>query len=293
MGLTRAGLRRRIVLTLGLLLVAVAAVAAPRAPAPAPAAAPAPAPCPRCPDTLLASDGTPGVALTGTLSRVDGRVVLDGCAGRVTLEDVLGESVGPLIGRDAWVNAVCTGSGRVAALGGHALGDSVVDLFVMSLCPFGRALERQIAADLARADSVRRPPVRVHWILYDQMTDAGQTMFSKHGNEELREDVVQMAIRELEPDRFWPYLLERSTTDTTWTALAGRVGLGWRTLTEIQRRLANELQDRAHAEWLATALDWPHIEGSPTVFWMGREVKDIALVPGFSRAKMPTEQCKN
>ena len=286
-GWTRGALRAPVLV---LLLCATTCVAATRAPAPP---APVPEPCAHCPDTLTAADGTPGVGLTGTLARVDGHVVLESCAGRVTLEDVLGESVEPLIGRNVWLNAMCTGRGRAAGLGGHALGDSVVDLFVMSMCPFGRALERQLATDILRGDSLRRPPVRVHWILYDRTTESGQSIYSKHGAQELGEDIVQMTVRELEPGKFWPYVLERSTTDTTWTAVASRVGLGWRTLTEIQRRLAGELQDRARAEWMAGSLDWPHIDGSPTVFWMGREIRDISQVPGFSKAKQTGEQCKN
>ena len=275
-----------------LLLLAGAVPAAAHAPAPPPAAA-AVARCPHCPDSLTVADGTPAIGLSGALSRINGHVVLDGCSGRVTLEDVLGESVEQLVGRNAWVNALCTGKGRIAAMGGHVLGDSTVDLFVMSMCPFGRALEKQMAADLMAGDSLKRPPVRVHWILYSFDAAEGQLLYSKHGEGELRETIVQQAIRDLEPARFWPYLAERSGSDTTWTAIAARVGLGWRTLTEIQRRLDKELQQRAHAEWLSMALDWPHIDGSPTIFWLGREVHDLAGVPGFGKAKMPQEQCKN
>ena len=191
-------------------------------------------PCLTCPDSLRVEDGTPNVSFYGTLSRDGGKVVLDGCAGRLTLEDVMSESVTPLVGRKAWVNGLCTGKGRIAAMGGHALGDSVVDVFVMSLCPFGRALERQMAADLAHADSLPIPAVRVHWIVYAEDGPQGQVYGSRHGEKELLEDVVQMTIREMEPDKFWPYLALRSTSDTTWTALASRVGLGWRTLTEVQ-----------------------------------------------------------
>ncbi len=287
MGLTRAARAAGLAAALALAPLAAPAQAAPRAAPPA-------APCLRCPDSLTVTDGTPGIELTGRLSRVDGHVVLDGCMGRVTLEDVLGESVEPLVGREAWLNAVCTGRGRAAAMGGHALGDSVLDVFVMSFCPFGRALEHQIATRvLAQGDSLRLPEVRVHWLLYDQTTNQGPVYLSHHGDNELREDVVQMTIHELEPAKFWPYLLERSGTDTTWTAIAGRVGLGWRTLTEIQRRLEKDVQTYARAEWTSMALNWPHIEGSPTIFWMGRPVRDIADVPGFGRAVMPKEKCKD
>jgi hypothetical protein len=248
------------------------------------------APCPHCPDTLAAG-ATPAIQLTGRLAREGESLVLESCSGRVALEGMTGESVEPLVGHEAWINGLCTGRGRIAALGGHSLADSAVDLFVMAFCPFGRALEKQMAADILR-DTLALPPVRVHYILYTLDDSRGSITYAKHGDQELRETIVQQAVRELEPRKFWPWLQERASSDSSWTWIADRVGIAAATRAEAQRRLDHELQDRAHAEWQAMTVDWPHIDGSPTVFWRGRLVNDIADVPGFNRAKMPGEKCK-
>jgi hypothetical protein len=287
--------RRTAAIALALLLAGGSSALAARKPALPAAATPQGltarnAPCPHCPDSLPPG-ATPQIQLSGRLERSGEDLVLDGCFGRVTLEGMVGESVQPLVGHEAWINGACTGHGRVAALGGHALGDSTLDVFVMALCPFGRALEKQMAAEIL-GDTVSLPKVRVHWILYSLDDEKGQLIYARHGDPELRETVVQAAVRELEPAKFWPYVAGRAESDTVaWTAIADKVGLSAATRTEVQRRLDQELHDRARNEWQSLAVDWPPVHDSPTIFWLGRTVPDIAQVPGFGATKMPKEKC--
>ncbi len=248
--------------------------------------------CPRCLDALSVAKGGPLLGLTGTLQRAGDGLVLDGCGGRTVLESILPDSLAALVGRRVWANVLCTGAGRAAALGGHAVGDSVVDLFVMGLCPFARALESQVAADLGRNDSIARPRLRLHFIFYATDSADARIYHSLHGPREQRENVVQMGLQELANGRLWAYLAQRDTSEADWTVLANRVGVSWRALSEIQRRLDTELVLRTRTEFEDIALNWPHIDGSPTVFWLGREVQSINEVPGFGKSKMPTEHCK-
>lgn len=291
-------IRSRLPRCLGALALALA-VAAPLAPAaagdkaasPKASAAPAAPPCVRCADLTGSGGAPPSAGLEGRLVREGDKVVLVGCAGRTELEGMLGETVEPLVGREAWLKVICTDSTRAAALGGHALGDSVVDIFAMGLCPFARALEHQMAPAIA-ADSARRlPAVRLHIIFYSRDSLGTPVYFSKHGEKELREGVVQLALQELEPARLWAYLDARSKNDDDWAVIAGRVGVTFKTVREIQRRLDQEIAMRAGEEWNRNAIDWPAVDFSPTVFWRGREVAEIGEVPGFGKAQMPAEHC--
>ncbi len=249
--------------------------------------------CQRCTDSLTANGKAVGAGLVGVLTPAGEGHVLDGCAGRTTLEGILGESVAPLVGREVWVNAVCTGNGRAAALGAHVVGEPVVDLFVMGLCPAARGLERQIAEAYAKGDTAHRPAFRLHAIVFARDSAGTTVYFAKHGAAELNEDVVQLAVQELEPAKLWPYLGERAKSDEDWETLAGRVGISWRTITEIRRRLTNELAMRAAEAWNDTALNWPTIEASPTVFWRGLAVHELSEVPGWRSVTMTQEPCSN
>lgn len=249
--------------------------------------------CQRCTDSLTANGKAVGAGLVGVISPAGEGHVLEGCAGRTTLEGILGESVAPLVGREVWVNVICTGNGRAAALGAHAVGEPVIDLFVMGLCPAARGLERQIAEAYAKGDTAGKPAIRLHAIVFARDSAGTTVYFAKHGAAELNEDVVQLAVQELEPAKLWPYLGERAKSDDDWEAIAGRVGLSWRTITEIRRRLTSELAERAGAAWNDTALNWPTIEASPTVFWRGLVVHELAEVPGWHSVTMTQEPCSN
>ena len=251
------------------------------------------APCTACRDSLGRSAlEPPVVGLTGTLARAGGGWELTGCAGRTTLTGDFPMQLEPLAGRRVWVKVRCDAPDSAHALGGHALGDSVVDLFVMGLCPFARELEGAIAADLARGDSLRRPPIRLHFLFYATDSAGMLVVRSLHGPRELVENVVQMAVQELEPARLWRYLAARSADpNADWATLARDAGLSWRTLAEIERRVDVDAQDLARSEWRRVSADWPYVDGSPTVYWLGAEVRSLSAVPGFARAKGSQGHC--
>jgi len=247
--------------------------------------------CVRCADSISAGVPRPLIGLTGSLVHEGGVLVLEGCAGRTTLAGPPVASLDTLAGREAYVRVECLGPDRARPIGGHALGDSVADLFVMGFCPYARALERGVAATLARRDSAYRPPLRLHFLLYAEDSADVRLVRSLHGPRERLEDVVQLSLQELEPEHLWPYLAERADHDDDWLAIARRVGVGWRTLAEIQRRLDHEVDARLLAEWQAVNDDWPSIDGSPTVYWRGAEMKRMSVVPGFGRMPASGSQC--
>jgi len=76
-----------------------------------------------------------------------------------------------------------------------------------------------------------------------------------------------------------------------WAAIARRVGVPWRTLAEIQRRLDREADARVLAEWRTVNDDWPYVDGSPTVYWLGAEVRSMSRVPGFGKMPAASSQC--
>ena len=92
----------------------------------------------------------------------------------------------------------------------------VVDLFVMSFCPYGiQALESFKPAVQLLNDKIE---FEVGYVIYpryakgyglkwgDYCTDANETYCSMHGIGELNEDVRQMCIQKYQRDKFWDYL---------------------------------------------------------------------------------------
>jgi hypothetical protein len=79
----------------------------------------------------------------------------------------------------------------------------VVDLYVMSFCPFGVQAETAMKPVVALLGT--KADFRVHYIAtVRNSTLAG--IQSLHGPEEAKEDLRQLCVMKYYPDRFWPYV---------------------------------------------------------------------------------------
>jgi hypothetical protein len=81
----------------------------------------------------------------------------------------------------------------------------VVDLYVMSYCPYGVRAENNLAPLVKLFGN--KVDFNIRFIAQVQ-GDSVESIDSLHGIKEAKEDLNQIAIMELYPEKFWDYLNE-------------------------------------------------------------------------------------
>ena len=234
-------------------------------------------------------------AAMGRLVREKGRVWLRACGAPLEVRGPGGDSLASKDGAQVWMQGTCRDSGGIDWVGGHALGRRRMDLFVMGRCPFARRLEAHLVTDLAELPPVETPEIAVHYLLFWDPEKPAQTrVASLHGDEERTEDGVQILLRDTQPQVFWRYVALRATSDEPWEMLAQKAGMGWQAIDALRRKLARDLDAMLIAEHLHVTRDFAHVDGSPTVYWQGAEVRSLGQVPGFTAVPRASgEKCQN
>ena len=124
-----------------------------------------------------------------------------------------------------------------------------VELFVMSFCPFGVQAEEELLPFLAKYGDTVDFKLRFIANLVEEDGAEGLSFTSLHGEVEVIENLRQIAISELYPDKFFDYLLCRAKhLKSAWTACAEKVGLDVDRVNQaiesdqIQQRFAFDIQ---------------------------------------------------
>jgi len=233
----------------------------------------------------------PLTAHRGRLIRDAHGVHLDLCDPPIEVTGAGADSLATADGADVWLQGRCRGPDRLEWVGGRVVGRPRVDLFVMGFCPYARRLEKQMAADLAKLPPGKTPEIAVHYLLYWDDDGPVRHVGSTHGERERTEDAVQIRIRDDHPRAFWRYLALRAESESPWEVLAQQAGLGWSDIAAIQRRVARDTDAMLETEHTWNTSNFPHVPGSPTVFWRGAVARSIADVPGFTAPPNEHEQC--
>jgi hypothetical protein len=95
-----------------------------------------------------------------------------------------------------------------------------LDLYGMGECPYCADAEKEIH-EVTRALGDRLD-VRFYYLVGE---DAQGRLTSMHGPEEVVEDLRQIAVQRLAPDRFWTYLLSRGGERMRWDQAAAAAGV--------------------------------------------------------------------
>lgn len=162
----------------------------------------------------------------------------------------------------------------------------IVQFFVMSFCPYGQQAEAGLkpVAELLGSKAIFEP----HYVIYNGYCGYGmdpstckasdfaqyclvnESYCSLHGVAEVKEDVRQMAIFKLYPDKFWTYVDYVNTNtnvgniETTWKDAAKAAGID-----------AAKVEDYVKANGISmldseVALNKQFgVQGSPTIFING------------------------
>jgi hypothetical protein len=170
---------------------------------------------------------------------------------------------------------------------------NTLELFVMSLCPFGKKAEHDLISRLQSTRVAVAPALQVHYIFYIKKADSTQAFASMHGEEEVREDLVQMLVRDEYPKAYWSYLLLRAESSAPWEALGRKAGLLPKDVEQIRKRIASDRDGIIRREYSYVAGTHGIYDGSPTFVWEGAPVRQVRDIPFFSDVGTPTENCSS
>ena len=183
--------------------------------------------------------------------------------------------------------------GKIEVIRSNPQTKNELNLFVMSLCPFGKRAENALVDFLAKSTAPEsdRPKINLRFIFYKKV-DNGKTVYtSLHGENEIKENLVQMVIRDRYPKSLWSYLAKRNASETPWDQLAATVGLDRAAIEDIQARIAKD-RDSMISNEFAFAESLGVLDGSPTWIWEGMQTWDVTQVPAFKGMVLSTNKCQ-
>lgn len=184
-------------------------------------------------------------------------------------------------------------STREGVFAGRDRKENLLEIFVMSQCPYGVMAENAVIASLNEGTFPKDVKVRIRYIA----SENGDGFNSLHGQPEWEENVRQLIIQDLYPDKFYKYLFHRNKEYQTdkWQDAAKKAGINPAKVTKDFERGKDLL--RADIKYS----DSYGASASPTLLWEGQlltNMRDITKLEKFknfnpqaSPDKAPTGSC--
>ncbi len=174
--------------------------------------------------------------------------------------------------------------------------ENTLELFVMSLCPFGQRAVGGLINYLDDLPIDTRPKLDIRYIFYPSEGDS--TGFTTlHGAEETKENLVQMIIRDRYANYFYDYLLRRNEdAESTWKKIAQELGMDKEAIDSITVSLIKDKQQLIEQEFAYVFGLHQIDDGSPSYVWESEKVEDIRKMETFAKLTFPTapaESCSN
>lgn len=119
-----------------------------------------------------------------------------------------------------------------------------LELFIMSQCPFGVMAVNSIIDSIEKGNISKDIEINIHYIGDSFKSADGTISFnSLHGEDEWKEDIRQILIKKLYPDKFFNYLKERNKnyTSNEWQNAAKAVGIDVKKIEENFDTLGKKL----------------------------------------------------
>ncbi len=155
----------------------------------------------------------------------------------------------------------------------------VLEIFVMSQCPYGVMAENMIIQAKKDGQMPVDKTIRLRYIVsYNEKTNEFQSL---HGSGEWEEDVRQLLIAKYYPAKLWKYLEIRNKDyrSSRWDKAMEEAGIN---VKKITKKFDTEGLELLKAE-AAYGQEY-NINASPSFLWEGKEAVDfgsIAQKPGF------------
>ncbi len=165
---------------------------------------------------------------------------------------------------------------------------NTLEVFIMSMCPFGQQAVSSSLSYLDKNSLTTKPKLEIHYIFYSTK-DGFKTM---HGEEELKEDLVQITIRDNYSKFFFPYLKQRfEKKNLSWQDIAASVGLKRNEIEEIEREIIESRNSIIDREFQYVAIKNQVFDGSPTFLWESQQIKNILKIRGFEDFNLSEGRC--
>ncbi|MBT3393013.1 MAG: hypothetical protein HN833_01105 [Elusimicrobiaceae bacterium] len=171
--------------------------------------------------------------------------------------------------------------------------ENLLEVFVMSQCPYGVMAENAIIASLNEGTFPEDVKVRIRYIA----SENGEGFNSLHGKPEWEENVRQLLIQEMYPEKFYKYLFHRNQDYRTenWKDAAKKAGIN---PAKIDRNFEKG-KDLLRADIKYS--DSYGASASPTLLWEGQLLTNMNALtkmekfknfnPKASPDKAPTGSC--
>ena len=176
---------------------------------------------------------------------------------------------------------------------------NLLEVFVMSQCPYGVMAENKIIAAKKAGLIPENIDIKVRYIVSPGRTE--DTFASLHGTAEWEEDVRQAIVQLKYPSKFWKYVEEfnKDSRSTRWDVVAEKAGLNPNIFRKYWKDGVKQLK-----EDMKLSQEYG-VRGSPSFVWEGRVVTDmggLSAIPGLeglnqapaqggAAAQVPQGQC--
>lgn len=156
----------------------------------------------------------------------------------------------------------------------------VVELFVMSFCPFGNQAEELMKPVIDLLGE--KIDFAIHYII--SKNSDGQ-FFSLHGPQELNQDVREICVFKYQKEKFWDFLLEinKSCTsqnaDTCWENAGKNVGIDTEKIKECEKFETNSILEEE-----LKAVEKYKVSASPQLFINETEYKGTRSANAYKDA---------
>ncbi|MDM8550391.1 hypothetical protein QUF72_09945 [Desulfobacterales bacterium HSG2] len=165
--------------------------------------------------------------------------------------------------------------------------ENTLEIFVMSQCPFGQMAESSVINYWNRLPDDQKPKLEIRYIFYR----AKDGFTSLHGESEVTENLVQMAIRDNHPEFFHQYLLERIEDKSgDWRQPAEAAGLDNEAIQTVESKFAKERETLIQAEYNYVMGTHQIFDGSPTYIWESERIDDIRQIEVFKDLTFSTQE---
>ncbi len=169
-------------------------------------------------------------------------------------------------------------STRQGVFAGRDRKENLLEIFVMSQCPYGVMAENAVIASLNEGTFPKDVKVRIRYIA----SENGDGFNSLHGQPEWEENVRQLIIQEMYPEKFYKYLFHRNKEYQTdkWQDAAKKAGINPAKIEKEFERGKDLL--RADVKYS----DSYGASASPTLLWEGQlltNMRDITKIEKFKK----------
>lgn len=233
------------------------------------------------------------VTLVGTVTKTKIAYYIDVDSSRIKITGRIPDEFALLQGKAIVATGFVKVAGELELLRFVERRKGVLELFVMSHCPFAQQIEGAIVESLRSlsTSSIEQiPQIEVHYIFYVSQENNKLTYSAMHGEEEVGENLFQMILQGLRPELFNEYLHQRARSKAPFRDLARSVGLTPEEIDFITWRMETERDSLIAREYNYVTQKYGIYDKSPTIAWEGEIVDDIRKLSAFRKLGLSTQE---